>query len=191
MENSTLGSRVGKFRDIKRLTVEELAERSGLDLDFIQEIESGKVMPPLGALLKLSRAMGIRMANFLDDKVSVDPIVVKTAERVAEEGSVLSSGRGVPQSLVFHHLGKGKIDRHMEPFFIEVLPQPPGSVKVSQHEGEELIVVVSGAIELQYGKDTYTLETGDSAYYSSNVQHRLVAINDEKAEILAVIHFNV
>jgi quercetin dioxygenase-like cupin family protein len=78
----------------------------------------------------------------------------------------------------------------MEPFFIEVLPQPPGQVKVSQHEGEEFIAVVSGMIELQYGKDTYKMEPGDSAYYSSDVPHRLVALNDEKAEIYAVIYFH-
>jgi quercetin dioxygenase-like cupin family protein len=78
----------------------------------------------------------------------------------------------------------------MEPFFIEVLPQPPGQVKVSQHEGEEFIAVVSGQVELQYGKDTYRLEAGDSAYYSSDVSHRIVALNDEKAEIFAVIYFH-
>ena len=77
----------------------------------------------------------------------------------------------------------------MEPFFIEVLPQPPGQVKVSQHEGEEFIVVVSGEIELQYGKDTYSLGPMDSVYYSSNVTHRIVALNEEKAKIFAVVYF--
>lgn len=191
MSNSTLGERVARFREIKRLSTGELAERSGLDLEMLQEIENGETMPPLGALLKISRAMGIRMANFLDDQVAQDPVIVKAGEREPGHPSVLSSGRDVPQSLIFHHLGQGKIDRHMEPFFIEVLPQPPGSVKVSKHEGEEFILVVSGGIELQYGQDTYILETGDSAYYSSNLPHRLVATGGEKAEILAVIHFNV
>ncbi|NIR13573.1 MAG: cupin domain-containing protein, partial [Desulfobacterales bacterium] len=49
-------------------------------------------------------------------------------------------------------------------FYIEVLPQPPGQVKVSQHEGEEFIAVLSGEVELQYGKDTFNLGPGDSAY---------------------------
>jgi quercetin dioxygenase-like cupin family protein len=63
-------------------------------------------------------------------------------------------------------------------------------VKVSQHEGEEFIAVVSGEIELQYGKDTYRLKPRDSAYYSSDVPHRIVALNEEKAEIYAVIYFH-
>ena len=190
MEGSKIGDRVRNFREIKRLSKEELAQRSGLDVNFIEQVEENAVKPALGTLLKFSRAMGIRMANFLDASVSMDPVVVRSGDRDGIQRTELSSESGVPSSLTFHHLAQGKIDRHMEPFFVEVLPQPPGQVKVSQHEGEEFIAVVSGMIELQYGKDTYKMEPGDSAYYSSDVAHRVVALNGEKAEIYAVIYFH-
>jgi transcriptional regulator with XRE-family HTH domain len=190
MEGGTMGERVRNFREIKRLSKEELAERSGLDVNFIEQVEANTVKPALGTLLKFSRAMGIRMANFLDVSVSRDPVLVRSGDRDGDQRTELSSESGVPSSLIFHHLAQGKIDRHMEPFFIEVLPQPPGQVKVSQHEGEEFIAVVSGDIELQYGKDTYKMGPGDSAYYSSDIPHRIVALNDEKAEIYAVIYFH-
>jgi len=190
MEGGKIGDRVRNFREIKRLSKEELAKRSGLDVNFIEQVEENTVKPALGTLLKFSRAMGIRMANFLDASVSMDPVVVRSGDRDGIQRTELSSESGVPSSLTFHHLAQGKIDRHMEPFFIEVLPQPPGQVKVSQHEGEEFIAVVSGMIELQYGKDTYKMEPGDSAYYSSDVAHRVVALNDEKADIYAVIYFH-
>ena len=190
MEGGKIGDRIRNFREIKQLSKEELAERSGLDINFIEQVEGNSVKPALGTLLKFSRAMGIRMANFLDASVSRDPVVVRSGERSELKRAELSSESGVPTSLIFHHLAQGKIDRHMEPFFIEVLPQPPGQVKVSQHEGEEFIAVLSGAIELQYGKDTYKMGSGDSAYYSSDVAHRITALNDEKAEIFAVIYFH-
>ena len=190
MEVGRIGDRVKNFRELKQLSKEELAERSGLDINFIEQVEENSVKPALGTLLKFSRAMGIRMANFLDASVSKDPVVVRAGDRDGKQTAELSSESGVPTSLIFHHLGQGKIDRHMEPFFIEILPQPPGQVKVSQHEGEEFIAVVSGEIELQYGKDTYKLSPRDSVYYSSDIPHRLVALNDEKAEIFAVIYFH-
>ena len=190
MEVGRIGDRVKNFRELKQLSKEELAERSGLDINFIEQVEENSVKPALGTLLKFSRAMGIRMANFLDASVSKDPVVVRAGDRDGKQTAELSSESGVPTSLIFHHLGQGKIDRHMEPFFIEILPQPPGQVKVSQHEGEEFIAVVSGEIELQYGKDTYKLNPRDSVYYSSDIPHRLVALNDEKAEIFAVIYFH-
>jgi mannose-6-phosphate isomerase-like protein (cupin superfamily) len=159
-------------------------------VDFIEQVENNSVQPALGTLLRFSRAMGLRMANLLDSSVSRDPVIVRSGDTAGERKTDLSSESGVPTSLIFHHLGQGKIDRHMEPFFIEVLPRPPGQVKVSQHEGEEFIAVVSGEIELQYGKDTYKLGPRDSVYYSSDIPHRIVALNDEKAEIFAVIYFH-
>ena len=190
MQGDKIGDRIRNFREIKRLSTEELAERSGLDINFIEQVEENSVKPALGTLLKFSRAMGIKMANFLDASVSRDPVVVRSGDIDGVQRAELSSESGVPTSLIFHHLAQGKIDRHMEPFFIEVLPQPPGQVKVSQHEGEEFIAVVSGEIELQYGKDTYQLKPCDSAYYSSDVPHRIIALNDEKAEIYAVTYFH-
>ncbi len=189
MSEERLGDRVRKFREMKRLSVEDLAGRSGLDARFLKDVEEHRVIPSLGALLKVSRAIGIRLANFLDDEIARDPLVFRTGEHSAEHRTELGSGPDVPESLIFYSLGKGKIDRHMEPFFIEVLPQPAGRVKVSRHEGEEFIAVISGQIELQVGSETTILGPGDTAYYGSDVPHRLVALNDKKAEIYAVLYF--
>jgi transcriptional regulator with XRE-family HTH domain len=190
MSNETIGDRVREFREIKRLSREDLAVRSGLDEAFIADIEEHKVQPALGKLLRISRAMGIRMASFIDDSVRADPILVRAGDRdkaLEEEIPFIKDAAG---DLVFFPLGKGKIDRHMEPFFIDVLPQPPGQVKVSQHEGEEFIVVLSGGIELQYGDETFLMGPGDSVYYGSDTPHRLIALNGEMARIIAVIYFN-
>jgi transcriptional regulator with XRE-family HTH domain len=186
-----IGDRVKKFREIKGIDQGELAERSGLDPAFIASVESNETSPPLGYLLKISRALGIRMANFLDDKIAKDPIVNRASDRAGEDEASKSMGVSTPDSLVFYSLGKGKLDRHMEPFFIEVHPVPAGQVKVSQHEGEEFIAVLAGEVEIQYGSETYTLGPGDSLYYSSSVPHRIVALGNRKAEIYAVVYFNV
>jgi transcriptional regulator with XRE-family HTH domain len=190
MSSESIGERVRKFREIKQLSREDLAQRAGLDEGFIGDVEENKVTPPLGKLLRISRAMGIRMSNFIDDSVVADPIIVKAGEREDALEREMMTLKDTHTDLAFHSLGQGKIDRHMEPFFIDVIPQPPGQVKVSQHEGEEFIVVMSGEIELQYGDETYILKPGDSVYYGSGKPHRLVALNDKKAQIIAVIYFN-
>ncbi|NIR13574.1 MAG: helix-turn-helix transcriptional regulator, partial [Desulfobacterales bacterium] len=62
MDGSRIGDRIRNFREIKRLSREELAARSGLEIDFIEQVEDNTVKPALGTLLKFSRAMGIRLA---------------------------------------------------------------------------------------------------------------------------------
>ena len=59
--------------------------------------------------------------------------------------------------------------------------------QLSSHEGEELIIVVEGEVELVYGGATQVLKPGDSAYYNSVVQHRVCAANGRPATIYAVV----
>jgi mannose-6-phosphate isomerase-like protein (cupin superfamily) len=122
----------------------------------------------------------------MDDQVSEDPLIVRLDER-KEELSMLR-GKDKPVALKFHSLGRGKSDRHMEPFFIEILPESAEEKKLSSHEGEEFIVVLSGEVEVIYGQEVHTLKAGDSIYYNSVVPHYVSSMGCGKAEIYAVLY---
>ena len=180
-----IGARILRLREGQSVSRDELASRSGLDSDFIQAVEEQDIYPSLGPLLKISRALGIRLGTILDDQFSQDPLIVRLMER-QEELSMLK-GKGKPVALKFHSLGRGKKDRHMEPFYIEILPEPAEDKKLSSHEGEEFIVVLSGEVEVFYGQEISILKPGDSIYYNSVVPH-YVGCRGPKAEIYAVLY---
>ena len=73
----------------------------------------------------------------------------------------------------------------MEPFYIEIAAN--AEAQFSSHEGEELIIVMEGEVELVYGGETQVLKPGDSAYYNSVVQHRVCAANGQPATIYATV----
>ncbi|MFO7818205.1 MAG: cupin domain-containing protein [Desulfovibrionales bacterium] len=187
MSKEKIGSRIKKFREMEEITREELASRSGLDIDFIQGIEEDNMYPSIGPLLKISRALGTRLGTFMDDTISNDPLIVRLQER-EEELSMLKGGNK-PVALQFYSLGKGKNDRHMEPFFVRIMPEPEEDKKLSSHEGEEFIVVVSGEVEIVYGQEKHVLKPGDSIYYNSIVPHNVSSKGNDPAEIYAVLYF--
>ncbi len=187
MVKKKLGERIKGFREMNELTREELAQRSGLSLDFITGLETASDYPSLGPLLKVARALGVRLGTFLDDEVSKDPLIVRLDER--KEELSMQSRQDKSVALRFFGLGKGKIDRHMEPFFIEILPESNKDKSLSSHEGEEFIIVVSGEVELIYGRETTILKAGDSMYYNSIVPHHVGCAGDKPASIYAVLYF--
>jgi quercetin dioxygenase-like cupin family protein len=81
-----------------------------------------------------------------------------------------------------------KAGRHFEPFIIDITPADKPAISLSAHEGEEFIFVLSGEIEISYGKETYRLSEGDSIYYDSVVDHHVHAAADYPARILAVVY---
>lgn len=76
----------------------------------------------------------------------------------------------------------------MEPFVIDIDPNPENGFTLSAHEGEEFIMVLEGVLEINYGKSVYVLEKGDTIYYDSIVPHHVHAFEGQSARILAVIY---
>ncbi|QJB56395.1 XRE family transcriptional regulator [Pseudodesulfovibrio sp. zrk46] len=183
---SSIGTRIKSYREKQNLTIEDLANRTVLPEDFIRAVEEDDQYPSLQPLVKLARALGVRLGTFLDDQVSSDPLITRLADR--EEELTTHMG-GKEPGVVFHSLGKGKTDRHMEPFFIELLPESGKDDSLSSHEGEEFIVVQSGQVRILYGKEESVLSPGDSVYFNSVVPHNVACYGDEKAEIYAVLYF--
>jgi transcriptional regulator with XRE-family HTH domain len=183
---STIGTRIKSYREKQKLTIEDLANRTVLTEGFLRAVEDDDMYPSLRPLVKISRALGVRLGTFMDDHISSDPLIVKLADR-QEELTMHPDGK--EPGMVFHSLGKGKTDRHMEPFFIEMLPESGKDTALSSHEGEEFIVVQSGKMRLIYGQDESILKAGDSVYFNSVVPHNVACAGDEKCDIYAVLYF--
>ncbi len=59
-DTNKLGKRVSKYREQLGLTQEQLAVNAGLDLAYLQDVESGTIYPPIGMLIRLSRVKAKR-----------------------------------------------------------------------------------------------------------------------------------
>jgi transcriptional regulator with XRE-family HTH domain len=186
MDTQLVNRRITAYMEKKGIGTHEMAERTGLDEAFIRSIQTENVYPSLGPLLKIARSLGVRLGTFLDDQISEDPLVVRKSDRKEQIGMLRS--READVSMKFHSLGRGKTDRHMEPFYIELLPESGRDTLMSTHEGEEFIVVVSGQVQVTYGKKNMVLEAGDSIYYNSVIPHDVCCYGDQPASIYAVLY---
>ena len=177
-----VGERVKTYRERLDMTVDALAEASGINTNVIAAIEAGEAYPALGILVRLSRALGQRLGTFMDDQQVTDPVVVRAEDRAAKAAPHKGSGT---EGLRYSPLGRGKSDRHMEPFFINV--DPGCSSALSSHEGEEFLFILSGEASLVYGNDEHVLRVGDSVYYNSLVPHAVRSHDNNAATLVATV----
>lgn len=186
MSKSKVGQRIKSFREKQGIDLEAFSERTGLGMEFLEAVEEKDIYPSLGPLLKIARALGVRLGTFLDDQVSKDPLIIRLEER--QEELTMHPDQDNDASMKYFALGKGKSDRHMEPFFIEIQSEK-SEPELTSHEGEEFIIVVSGKLKVVYGKEESILEAGDSVYFNSVVPHYVAAAGGEKCDIYAVLYF--
>ena len=188
-KQSVIGHKIKGLRESKNLTIEEISERSGLTVEQISSIENDVNLPSLGPLIKIARALGVRLGTFMDDSDALGPVVCRAADREKESSISFSNGAtDARKHMEYHPLAQQKAGRHMEPFIIDINPEENQDYKLSAHEGEEFIYVMEGEVEVEYGKEKYLLKEGDSIYYDSIVKHHLHGAPGKSAKILALIY---
>lgn len=183
----TVGEKLIQIREARNLDQVQLADRSELPVALVQRIEAGDLIPSLTPLIKLGRALGVRLGTFLDDAEHVGPIVHRKGQ-LTKAVRFAGTQEASTGELDFYALALDKSGRHMEPFLIDLLPATDQDYPLSTHEGEEFMFVLAGQIEILYGKDRFRLSEGDSIYLDSIVPHHVHAHGDAPARILAVVY---
>ena len=187
--HSVVGAKIKGLRETKNLSIDVIAERSGLTVEQIESIENDVNLPSLGPLIKIARALGVRLGTFMDDNDALGPIVCRAADREKDSSISFSNGdTDARKHMEYHPLAQQKAGRHMEPFVIDINPEESPEFQLSDHEGEEFIYVMQGEVEIVYGKETYHLQEGDSIFYDSIVKHHVHGAPGKSAKILAVVY---
>lgn len=169
------------MRKEHRISLDALAQKTGMTKGFLSLIERGLKIPSISTLLKLSAAYGISVSALLDTAKSQDPAysLVKRGERrrYAREGSLYGYRY---EAIAFR-----KQTKRMEPFVV----QPPMRLprKFFQHAGDEMVYVLKGDVEIHLDKERLRLSAGDCLYFDAAQPHRSRSLGSERASTLVIV----
>jgi len=181
-----VGERIKALREQKGLSLKELADSTGFSTALLSQMENHLVSPSLGTIIKLAKALGVRVGDFLGETEGEPFALVRKDER--KHISRFASKEGVKYGYSYESLGFEKKNRHMEPFIVTLEPATVKTSKTSVHDGEEFIFVLEGEMEVILGNHTDVLYPGDSIYYDYNIPHRVQCHQDKVTRILAVLY---
>ncbi|MEO0989925.1 MAG: cupin domain-containing protein [Pseudomonadota bacterium] len=154
-----LGEALRRRRKELALNMQTVADRSGLSVGFISQVERGLTSPSLGSLASISAALGLDLTKLLDlppasDQTRRDvrqPYQVPGADMTYERISTVFEGSQL-HSVIVH--------------------EPPGHrVEPISHPGEEMFYILSGAITVELEGKVDILRTGDSIHFDSSRVH--------------------
>ncbi|OQY00375.1 MAG: XRE family transcriptional regulator [Desulfobacteraceae bacterium 4572_130] len=178
-----VGKRIKILREKKGITINEVSQLTGFGKETLQDIENGVMQPPLGTIMKLSKALDSAVGQLVSGTGSKIYSITRKNEKKKISKSTSQKGRQDIYS--YMSLAPEVQGRHMEPVIVQLKQNPVKDVSV--HDGEEFIYVLEGIVELFIGDEVHILEPGDSSYYLSTTPHLIMA-KQEKAIILAVLY---
>jgi transcriptional regulator with XRE-family HTH domain len=180
-----VGERVKTVREQRGLSLQDIAQRTGLDAPTLGEIEEGTMAPPLGTVIKLAKALEMKMGYFISGEEDKAYTIVRHGDRKVV--SRFDSEKGKHYGYEYESLAPHKKDRHMEPFLVTLQPSVTEEER-STHDGQEFIFVLAGKMQVRLGDEIHVLEPGDSIYYDSTVPHLVKCHGKETTKILAVLY---
>jgi transcriptional regulator with XRE-family HTH domain len=173
-----VGERLRELRRFRRATLRTIADRSGLSESFLSQVERGRSSASIASLRRIADALGISMADLFEPDAVPGPKVIRRQDR---------------PTLAFGVLGKKAL---LTPKPLHQLEVFVGELEVGGSTGdqpyvhgdsEELVVVISGSVQLELGGELFDLERGDSIDYRSSTPHRVSNTGQEVAEVMWII----
>ncbi|MFJ2605070.1 helix-turn-helix domain-containing protein [Streptomyces sp. NPDC091279] len=165
-----VGAAVRRRRRSLELTLSVVAQRSGLSVPFLSQIENERARPSQASLEKVADALRTTAVELLaaaDPACSVD--VVRADPGEAGEPRARSLVRGHHQMHASEFTGDHDAGREF------------------QYRNDQLMYVADGAVEVEAEGRAYRLGRGDTLYLTGGVRHRWRAtVSDTRVVVVAV-----
>ena len=174
-----LGNRLSYLRKRKKMTLDELALKSGVSKSILSQIERDMSNPTVATISRISQALEENLSD-LFSKIEVEN---NNQIEKSHEMPSISSKDGLCNLTI---LGAGETVNWLQWYILEM--KPKGFLDSGSHGPKtfENLTVIEGHIEVSCGESKVKLSKGDTFRFQSNRDHTLKNISKQKAQVLMV-----
>lgn len=161
---AAIGNRIRKARLARNMTLQAIAQVSGLSPSMLSLVERGRASPSIGSLIVIANALGITMSELVstpearENRLVVhsdEAPIVETAKHVVRRLLREDRERGVSVALNEYEAHTGSAERPIS------------------HEGFEYGFVLEGQLTVEVDGVSHQLRAGDLIAYDSRRQHKI------------------
>lgn len=172
-----IGKRVRSIRRRAGVTLEQLAERTGLNKGYLSRIESGEKSPSIATLLKLSAQLKVPTSQLFGEEVDDGDIRLfrgkgKGGKRTSSAPEIISLSGNTPSTGLMTFL------LHPSDKFEDE--------KRAEHSGTEGAFVIAGSVELQFSDRVIALSRGDYIQFPGHLTHQLRRTSPQATVLIVV-----
>jgi XRE family transcriptional regulator, regulator of sulfur utilization len=175
-----IGGNIRKIRRERGLSLEQMAESTGVSKAMIGQIERGDSNPTVAILWKIANGLKVSFSSLIEQpQLQVTITHYKDVQPVLEDNG----------NYIVYPIFPFDPFKKWESYRVEMMAgcsyrnegHPPGV--------EEYISVISGEISLKIGEETYVLDAGSSIRFAADSGHQYMNLHDETAVCQMMIYY--
>ena len=177
-----IGKNVHNLRKKISLSLDELANISGVSKAMLSQVEQGKVNPTIAILWKIARGLGVEFKTILGTEENERVFLVSRSETAFVINNQENNAR-------LKALNPPQMVDELELYWLSL--KPNGALVSEPHFSftEEIVTVIEGRIEVSAGDKNAVLEKGDSIRYHADVKHSIREVGGKEAEAFLTVYF--
>jgi transcriptional regulator with XRE-family HTH domain len=178
---SHYGLFVRDLRQRRELTLDQLADRTGLSKGHLSRFERGEKALSLAALIRVANVLGTAVSTLLGERVGEDALhLVRNQERKYRKAPKGDGG------YVFSALSRASSTSGTTAAIVEI-PAKSSRTSSAYHAGEEMLFVVEGGIEIEFPDQSIILQKGDFLQFPGHLRHTLKGQASRSQVFIAIV----
>jgi transcriptional regulator with XRE-family HTH domain len=178
--SAEIGEQIRELRKVKGLTLQQMADRIGVSVGYLSQIERNRSKLPVATLKSISDVLGVHMNWFFQGAGKGPAEERDVIVRAGNRRRMSFTGLGIVEELLSPNLS-GPLEMLLSTI------EPQADSGDYSHDGAEAGIVISGTLELWISGRYFRLEAGDSFSFKSTQPHRCRNPGDTPTKVVWVI----
>ncbi len=178
-----MAARIRELREIEGLTAAEMAGKTDVTVEEYLLCESGKSDLNFAFIYRCALALNVDVTDIIEGR---SPTLRSFTVTRSGEGQEIANAHG----MTYYNLAYSFRDRIAEPLYVKTAYNEElerRDIELTTHTGQELDIVISGALLVQVGEHRTTLHVGDTIYFDSSTPHGMIAVEGTDCEFYAIV----
>ena len=178
--NIVLGANIRKYRTMRRMTLADLAEVSGVSKSMLGQIERGDANPSISMIWKIANGLQVTFSTLITEASPSTGVIDKA------DVSVLRSDDALLENIPFFPFNA---QRNFEMY--EIILQPGGYLDGDEHppRTQEFIIVFDGALCMENGGESRVIRRDQAYQFLADSPHRYSNVGSEVTRFALVLFY--
>lgn len=178
--NVVLAQNLKQIREQRKLSLDKVAEMSGISKTMLGQIERGESNPSIATVWKIANGLKVSFTALIHEpKLNVSVVTGDDIHVLTEENGRVR---------IYPHFSFEE-GRRFEMYVLEMDEEASWSAEPHIDGTEEFITVFEGEITIHVGGEDFTVKRGESIRFRADKPHRYINSGVSENRLSMVIHY--